>query len=217
MFAFCSEISERFLTLYIFSKANIKLGELFMKISKKTKKAGIAVMTIAVVLVIAFGVFSMMMTKPIVAEPSFPAEHLFVDATYLLRTDETNESVNITCNLYLTNIWEKESGEIKAIAYVIETGNNFAVYKETVEIGTIGANSTAEIEIPIVLSNNSYKVEILLFENEKLVIKGKLTISAYPIYVWDEVGHGDTGETPRVQKFKGWDISNTASDFEQIR
>ena len=217
MFAFCSEISERFLTLYIFSKANIKLGELFMKISKKTKKAGIAVMTIAVVLVIAFGVFSMMMTKPIVAEPSFPAEHLFVDATYLLRTDETNESVNITCNLYLTNIWEKESGEIKAIAYVIETGNNFAVYKETVEIGTIGANSTAEIEIPIVLSNNSYKVEILLFENEKLVIKGKLTISAYPIYVWDEVGYSDTGETPRVQKFKGWDISNTASDFEQIR
>jgi hypothetical protein len=188
-----------------------------MKISKKTKKAGIAVMTIAVVLVIAFGVFSMMMTKPIVAEPSFPAEHLFVDATYLLRTDETNESVNITCNLYLTNIWEKESGEIKAIAYVIETGNNFAVYKETVEIGTIGANSTAEIEIPIVLSNNSYKVEILLFENEKLVIKGKLTISAYPIYVWDEVGHSDAGETPRVQKFKGWDISNTASDFEQIR
>jgi len=220
VFAFCSEISERFLTLYISSKANIKLGELFMKISKKTKKAGTLVMTISIVAMVLFVVFSTMMVKPIVAESQFPAEHLFVDATYLLKTDETNESVNITCNLYLTNIWEKESGEIKAIAYVIESDNNFAVYKETVEIGIIEANSTAEIEIPIILSNNSYKVEILLFENNKLVIKGKLIINAYPVYSWRDVEHVTPGGGVTIikeQQLDGWNIYNSASEFKQVR
>lgn len=64
-----------------------------------------------------------------IAGISFPDEHLLVDKTYLLKTDETNDAVNVTCNLCLTNIWEKESGEIKAVAYVIETENNFAVLK----------------------------------------------------------------------------------------
>ena len=107
----------------------------------------------------------------------------------------------------LGDIVEKESGKIKVIAYVIETSNNLAVYKNTVEIGEIPADSTAEIEIPVVLSNNSYKVDILIFENEKLVLKGKLTISAYPVYLWDEITHG-------VKQV--WHLENTVYDFEQI-
>ena len=86
-----------------------------------------------------------------------------------------------------TNIWEEKSGEITAIAYVIESNTNLAIYKNTVDIGKISADSTAEIEIPVVLSNNSYKVDILIFEDGKLVLKGKLTINAYPVYIWDEL------------------------------
>ena len=172
-----------------------------MTMSRKTKKAGALVTAVLITMIVLAGVFSSGMFKesfiaqshPVENEPDFPNEHLFIDATFLLKTNETNESVNITTNIYLTNIWEKESGEIKAIAYVIESSNNFAVYKNTVEIGIINANSTAEIEIPIVLSNSSYKVEILLFEKEKLVIKGTLTISAYPVYTWDDVDHS-TGQ-----------------------
>lgn len=178
-----------------------------MKINKKTKKAGMLVAGLCIIVIVLLGVFSTGMFKPIAAQPDFPNEHLFVDATYLLKTDETNDTVNVTCTPYLTNIWEKESGKIKVIAYVIETSNNLAVYKNTVEIGEIPADSTAEIEIPIVLSNNSYKVDILIFENEKLVLKGKLTISAYPVYLWDEITHG-------VKQV--WRLENTVYDFEQI-
>ena len=178
-----------------------------MKISKKIKKAGIMVATLCIVLAISLGIFGTELLKPGTAQNDFPLEHLFVDATYLLKTDETNETVNVTCTLYLTNIWEKESGDIKVIAYVIETSNNLAVYKNTVEIGKIAANSTAEIELPVALSNNSYKVDILIFENGKLVIKGQLTISAYPVYLWDEVDH--------VGK-QVWNILNSTGDFRQI-
>jgi len=193
-----------------------------MTMSRKTKKAGALVTAVLITMIVLAGVFSSGMFKesfiaqshPVENEPDFPNEHLFIDATFLLKTNETNESVNITTNIYLTNIWEKESGEIKAIAYVIESSNNFAVYKNTVEIGIINANSTAEIEIPIVLSNSSYKVEILLFEKEKLVIKGTLTINAYPVYTWDDVDHSP-GQ--KVQRLKGWTVVNTYSKFEQIR
>jgi len=178
-----------------------------MEMKIKTKKAGVLITAIAAIVIILVGLFAtgIMGSE---AKPVFPEEHLFVDATYLLKTSETNDTVNVTCNLYLTNIWKKESGNIKTTAYVIETSDNLAVYKNTVTIGEIGADSTAEIEIPIVLSNNSYKVEILVFENEKLVIKGIVTISAYPIYSWDDISHS-------VQQ--QWEISNAGYDFKAIR
>ena len=191
-----------------------------MKLNKKTKKASALIVTISAVAIVIFGMLSTTMVEPIVAEPQYPSDHLFVDETILLKTNETNESVDITCNLFLTNIWEKESGEIKVIAYVIEADNNFAVYEKTVEIGEIGANSTAKIEIPVVLSNNSYKIKILLFEDGLLVIKGTLIITASPIYTWRDVEHvGADGSRTiiNVQQLEGWNLYNSKSDFIQIR
>lgn len=180
-----------------------------MKMSKKTKKAG-ALAGILVIVIVMLGTFLPGLLETPVAGISFPDEHLFVDKTYLLKTDETNDTVNVTCNLYLTNIWEKESGEIKAVSYVIETENNFAVFKTSVEIGLIDADSTAEIEIPVVLSNNSYKVDVLLFEDGKLVITGELTISARPIYSWEDIKRGKADE-------QEWYVYNAATEFHQIR
>ena len=110
-----------------------------MEMKPKTKKAGVLIVTISAIIIIVVGVFAAMILGSR-AEPVFPAEHLFVDATYLLKTNETNETVNVTCTLYLTNIWEKESGNIKATAYVIETSDNLAIYKNTVSIGNIAAD-----------------------------------------------------------------------------
>ena len=179
-----------------------------MNVSKKTKKAGMVCGTVTVIIVIVLGALASGIFEPGEAKPYFPKEHLFVDAIYLLKTGETNDTVNITCNLYLTNIWEKESGTIKVTAYVIETSKNLAVFKNTVEIGTIGANSTAEIEIPIELSNNSYKVDILIFEDDLLVIKGDLSIRAYPIYYYDAVTHGQSQQ---------WELASSINEFKNVR
>ena len=88
----------------------------------------------------------------------------------------------------MTNIWEKESGEIKATAYVSEQNTNFATFKSTVEFGVIDANSTKELNIPVKFGDNSYKVEILLFENSKLVKKATLSINIYQNYYYDYGG-----------------------------
>ena len=191
-----------------------------MAMSRKTKAGAFAATTVMILVfagMMSIGLFTKTVTvvKAKITPPDFPREHLFIDATYLLKTDETNESVNITANLYLTNIWEKDSGEIKAIAYVIEKTNQFAVFKNTVEIGLITANSTAEIEIPLVLENSSYRVEVLIFENDKLEIKGKLGISAYPVYLWEEVERDD-GRLEPAQVLSGWMVKNTDIDYEQI-
>ncbi len=191
-----------------------------MAMSRKTKAGAFAATTVLILVfagMMSIGLFTktVSVVKAKITPPDFPREHLFIDATYLLKTDETNESVNITANLYLTNIWEKDSGEIKAIAYVIEKTNQFAVFKNTVEIGFITANSTAEIEIPLVLENSSYRVEVLIFENDKLEIKGKLGISAYPVYLWEEVERDD-GRLEPAQVLSGWMVKNTDIDYEQI-
>jgi spore maturation protein SpmB len=177
-----------------------------MKISKKYKKAGALLGTLTAIIALLCILLPGML-KPVVATIDFPNEHLFVDATYLLKTQETNESVNVTCELYITNIWEKDSGKIKAIAYVIETNDNLAIYKNTIEINEIKAEKTSELLIPLILYNNSYKVEILIFENEKLVLKGIITISAYPIYIWNEITHTIKQE---------WFLKNSVMDFVQI-
>jgi len=173
-----------------------------MEIKTKTKKAGVLLTVISAAAIILGGLFvsGVFGSEEVV-------DHLFVDATYLLKTSETNASVNVTCTLYLTNLWTKESGTIKTIAYVMETSDNLAVFKNTATIGKIMADSTDEIELPLVLSNNSYKVDILVFENEKLVTKGVVTISAYSRIIYDEFSHKEK---------QVWDISSTAEGFQQV-
>lgn len=144
---------------------------------KGVKRAGIILGGAVAISIIIIAIFSLS-----VARERFPADHLIVEGTYLLKTGETNTSVNVTCIPYLTNIWKKESGEIKVVVYVIETANNIADYRNIVEVGKIGAETTKEIEIPLKVSEDTYRVEMLIFENEKLVLKGRVSLSVYPIY-----------------------------------
>jgi len=178
-----------------------------MEMNKKTKKAGVIIGTLSVIAIVVFGAFLAVMNKPIAAEPQLPEDHLFIEETYLLKTGETNKTVNVTCTPYLTNIWEKESGEIKIIAYVVKTSNNIADYKNTVEMGKIPADSTAELEVPIVLSANTYRVDMLIFEDGKLVLKGSLTIKAQQRFRYDEKGNL-TGQD--------WDLENSVCSFAKV-
>jgi len=166
-----------------------------MTMSKKAKKAG-ALIALAIITLIILGAVlttdlfdkKAELPPPPNNGPVYPTEHLSIDASFLLKTGETNESVNVSCDLFMTNIWEKESGEIKATAYVSEKNTNFAVNKSTVEFGVIGANSTMEMNIPVKFSHNSYKVEILIFESNKLVKKVTLSINSYQNYYYTPTG-----------------------------
>lgn len=189
-----------------------------MKLGKSVKKAGALVLIISFVLIATLGVFStgilnntIVESKPIDPEPNYPIDHLTIDASFLLKTGETNESVNVSCDLFMTNIWEKESGEIKATAYVMEQNSNFAVFKNTTEFGVIDANSTKELNIPVKFSDSSYQVEILIFESNKLVKKVTLSINSYQNYYLDDEGDMflNVGRTKaHAQKDGQWSIES---------
>jgi len=163
-----------------------------MTMNKNLKKAGALIAVTVIMLVSIIGAISSgLFDEPVdipEPKPQYPTDHLSIDASFLLKTGETNDSVNVSCDLFMTNIWEKESGEIKATAYVSEQNTNFATFKSTVEFGVIDANSTKELNIPVKFEDNSYKVEILLFENNKLVKKATLSITIYQNYYYDYGG-----------------------------
>jgi len=187
-----------------------------MKLKPRTKKAGIFAVSLFVIMIAVFGVFATGIFEPSSAEP-LPDEHLFVEEIYLLKTEETNDTVSVTCTPYLTNIWDEESGDIKIIAYVIKKSNNIADCKNTVEIGKISADSTAELEIPIVLSDDSYNVDMLIFEDGKLVLKGSLTIKAV-VELKTMFKYGNEGEVIDEYIEELWTLTcdGDASDFHQV-
>jgi hypothetical protein len=189
-----------------------------MEISKKTKKAGVLAATLTVIAIISTGALLAMTEEPISAGPVFPTDHLSIDASFLLKTGETNDSVNVSCELFMTNLWEKESGDIKAIAYVSEQSTNFAVFKSTVLVGPVKANSTKEINIPVEFSDNSYKVEILFFENDKLVLKATLSITSYLNYYWDYKGLivYNEGREDDAERDGQWSIVGGSTHIETV-
>ena len=211
---FCSEIPERFLTFYIVTMLNINDGE-HMKINQKTKKASIFAGILSIVVISIFAMSVIGFFEPSKAEPQRPENHLFVEEIYLLKTGETNKTVNVTCTPYLTNIWDQESGEIKIIAYVVKESNNVADCKNTVEIGKIAADSTAELEVPIVLSGDTYRVDMLIFEDGKLVLKGSLTLKATSRII---TTYGDGDDVNKSAPYVSWDIEceGTADDFYRV-
>ena len=178
-----------------------------MKTKKNAKKAGVLVAIISFVLLGTLGVSMLDWSEPVSAKPELPEDHLFIEETYLLKTGETNTTVNVTCTPYLTNIWDEESGEIKIIAYVVKTSNNIADFKNTVEIGEIPADSTSELEIPIILSADTFRVDMLIFENGKLVLKGSFTITAEQKVEYDEEGFIAS---------QSWKLKNSKCDFVRV-
>ncbi len=105
---------------------------------------------------------------------------LSVDAMYLLKRNETKEYVNATAIIYLTNL-HAESGEIKIIVYLMERWKGIAVDKKELEIGKLQKDRTEEIQIDVQMKNRSYNLEILVFENNLLKIKGRgeITVNLY--------------------------------------
>ena len=103
---------------------------------------------------------------------------LSVDAMYLLKRNETKEYVNATAIIYLTNL-HAESGEIKIIVYLMERWKGVAIDKRELEIGKLQKDKTEEIQIDVQMENKSYDLEILVFENDLLKIKGNGGVTVY--------------------------------------
>ena len=96
---------------------------------------------------------------------------LSVDAMYLLKKGESEEGINASAIIYLTNVGS-ESGNIKITVYLMERWKGVAIDKKEMEIGKIAKDKTKEIELNMEMGNKSYEIEVLVFEDDLLKIKG---------------------------------------------
>lgn len=122
------------------------------------------------------------------SEAEIKENKLSVDAMYLLKRNETKEHVNATAIIYLTNL-HAESGEIKIIVYLMERWKGVAIDKRELEIGKLQKDKTEEIQIDVQMENKSYDLEILVFENDLLKIKGSGEVTVY-LYNTGKGGYG---------------------------
>ena len=116
--------------------------------------------------------------------------NLSVDAMYILKNSESEGKVNISAIIYLTNTGGK-SGDIKIVAYLLEKWKGIAVEKKEISIGEIKGRITKEISMYMEMGNGSYQLEVLVFENQLLKIKGGGWIET-KYYESNGIYHADT-------------------------
>jgi len=118
---------------------------------------------VAIIILVAFMLYSF--------KEEGRENELSVDAMYLLKEEGKGETMNASAIIYLTNVGG-ESGNIKIIAYLMERWKGVAVARNEVKIGKIAADKTKEVQIPMEMRNKSYEIEVLVFEDDLLKIKG---------------------------------------------
>ena len=177
------------------------------------KVAKVCLAMVVVGAVVGLALFGAMIDKgtastPIPATSAIRDNKISIDGYYLLKESATNETLNVTCILYLTNRWN-DSGDIRIVAYVMDW-KRLAQYKTDIEIGSIDTNKTEEVAIPIVLRKDSRKIDVLIFEDGLLKMKGYiyLEILYKPILYNISIKDNDLLEA--------WNCRITSSSFPSI-
>ena len=102
--------------------------------------------------------------------------HLKIEDVFF-RTHESS-SISVMMSIYLTNDGLKDARDVEAHIWPIVEESNIATDKVEIVFGNIGVNETGEAEETIELKAGTlHSVDILVFESEKLVLRGRSTVS----------------------------------------
>ncbi len=170
------------------------------------KIAKICLAVVVVGAVVGLALFGAMINR-CTATSAIKDNEISIDGYYLLKESATNETLNITCILYLTNRWNN-SGDIRIVAYVMDS-KGLAEYRTGVEIGSIDINKTEEVSIPIVLREGSRRIDILIFEDGLLKMKGYIYIDVF----YNPNPYIDKEQNDLVE---AWNCRITSSSFPSI-
>jgi len=104
-----------------------------------------------------------------------------------MKTGEDERNINISALLYITNTNAK-SGDVKIIIFIMKQWR-VVVDKLEVEVGKLEKDKTSEIQFEFQLDNinQSYKMDILVFEDELLGITadGRIRVSSTGDVYWE--------------------------------
>lgn len=107
------------------------------------------------------------------------------DVYFMPGVVENDNQIPLRATLYLSNILESSSGQVKVIMYLIRTDTSYVENKSVADVGSIGGRKTKEIEFDTSVStlSVSYNVDFLIFEDDWLTMRGDATIQARSVWV----------------------------------
>lgn len=140
-----------------------------------TKGWMVAIMAIALLLSAVLGlviVIDMMNDEPV-------GSILVVEEVYFVSEETSSGSMDLYVHVFVTNDGDEPcKSEIRAFAVDVET--NLAMDETGHTVGTIDDQATSESMLLLTLpSDGRYRVELLIFKDGKITVKGTGTVNLY--------------------------------------
>ncbi|MGA1848635.1 MAG: hypothetical protein ACMUHB_04765 [Thermoplasmatota archaeon] len=108
--------------------------------------------------------------------PEIRMPHLFIEEVFF-RSFET-EGITVEITIYLTNDGTKDAIDVRAHLWPVVDESNIATDMQEVDFGNLRVNETGMKEVQIGLKAGTiHSVEILVFENSRLILKGRAEVS----------------------------------------
>lgn len=102
---------------------------------------------------------------------------LQVEEVYFVMERANSESSQIEIIVFISNVGNKDVEELKIRAFTVESGSNLAMDDSSTTINDVKQQTTVEGQLIVDVPNNdTYRMELLIFKDDKLEIRGSGTI-----------------------------------------
>ncbi|MBN1389136.1 MAG: hypothetical protein JXA22_00680 [Candidatus Thermoplasmatota archaeon] len=153
-----------------------------------------AVLLLVITIVLGYFVFKV--------EEKKESDLIVEDVQFIMRGADSERS-RIEIAVFISNVGNKDVGNLKIRAFTVETGSNLAMDDSSTTLTDVRQQTTVEGDLMVDIPNNdSYRMELLIFREDRLVIRGSGTIDLenvgapndyrnYPAYDDDDVSPDD--------------------------
>ncbi len=137
---------------------------------------------------------------------------LSVEEVYFASEELGGVDTDLKIIVFLTNNGKTDITNVKVRAFIIESDSNLARDEDSVLLGRIRGKTTLEGELHISVPNNdSYRIELLVFEDSKLSIRGSGSIDLKGVGVVTDYMNLDT-----TNDESGWGAPDSAEDASSL-
>jgi hypothetical protein len=133
-------------------------------------------LTASVILsLIALGVALQPDAKAEIVRPSLVVEDVYFVMTP--GTDSSSSSKDVTMSAFITNTGKEDAANVEVRTFAIDSDTNLGVDSNQVSLGLLPKETTGEAMLKLTVpEGNSYRIELLVFESGKIVVRGSGTV-----------------------------------------
>lgn len=139
-----------------------------------------AFISIGITMSVIFSVLALAIALQPEAEGVEVEPSLIVEDVYFIMassTDADSREKTITMSAFITNQGKMDAVNVKVRAFAMDTESNLAEHSNEATIGTLPQDSTGEaILVLYVPEGKTYRIELLVFESNKIVVRGSGTV-----------------------------------------